>query len=312
MDNTDVIARCVAASGAARVVVVIATEFAREAARRHGARGAAALAMGRAGAAGLLLATLTKGAERVTLQILGNGPLGALTVDSSSEGTARVFVGNPRFTTLANPGPRPRLGDAVGTEGMVSVIRDLGMRDTFNGRTPLVDGEIDSDVERYLGDSEQIDSTLGCEVFLTGDGDIQFAAGLLVQTLPGGLGTELVAATRARLRSGEVAETLSRRLAQQGAGEITTDLVAAAALGDDFVSLVQLGPSRPVRFHCPCSWERAASTLALLGEHELVSMIEEDGHGQVTCEFCRTSYSFTDENLDTIRRGLKPAAPPPS
>ncbi|MEO8212563.1 MAG: Hsp33 family molecular chaperone HslO, partial [Myxococcales bacterium] len=133
MDNPDVIARCVVASGAARVVVVTATEFAREAARRHDARAAAAIAMGRAGIAGLLLATLTKGDERVTLQLLGNGALGSLLVDASSDATARVFVANPRLPYPVGPigpmglrddGVRPRLGGAVGAAGIVTVVRD--------------------------------------------------------------------------------------------------------------------------------------------------------------------------------------------
>ncbi|MEP6653075.1 MAG: Hsp33 family molecular chaperone HslO [Myxococcales bacterium] len=327
MDNRDVIARCVVASGAARVVVVTATEFAREAARRHDARATAAIAMGRAGIAGLLLATLTKGDEQVTLQLLGNGALGGLTVDASSDATARVFVANPRLyypmgptgpmrptrpVGLMDDGVRPRLGGALGVAGIVTVVRDLGLRDNYRGQTPLVDGEIDSDVERYLTDSEQIDSALGCEVFADGNGGITFAGGILVQSLPGGMGTEVVVAARGRLRGGEVAAALSRQAADRGASSIGTHDIAAATLGGDIASLVQLGEALPVRFHCPCSRERAAATLALLGNHELVSMIKEDGAGEVTCEFCRSRYQFSDENLETIRRSLHPEAPPPS
>lgn len=320
MEYGDVIARCVVGDGVARVVVVTATEFAREAARRHQAHGAAAVAMGRAGMAGLLLATLTKGDERVSLQVIGNGALGALTVDATSAGTARVFVGNPRLSVLApaaGQAARPRLGDAVGRTGVISVVRDLGLREPFRGQTPLVDGEIDTDVERYLTDSEQIDSTVGCEVLADERGGIEFAAGILVQALPGGLGTELVDAARARLRGGLLATVLAGRLSgrptsTRPGGAITTEEIAAAALGSDAASLVQLGPSLPVQFHCPCSRERAAATLAMLGERELLSMIEEDGSGQVTCEFCRRAYEFSDENLETIRRALRAPAAPPS
>jgi redox-regulated HSP33 family molecular chaperone len=109
-----------------------------------------------------------------------------------------------------------------------------------------------------------------------------------------------------------VAEALSRQLADRGEGTspIGTHDIALATLGDDVASVVQLGEALPVRFHCPCSRERAAATLALLGDHELVSMIEEDGAGEVTCEFCRSRYHFSDENLETIRRRLHPEAPP--
>ena len=108
-----------------------------------------------------------------------------------------------------------------------------------------------------------------------------------------------------------MAAALSRQARTEGV-IIGTHEIAAATLGVDIASLVQLGEALPVRFHCPCSRDRAAATLALLGDHELVSMIQEDGAGEVTCEFCRNRYQFSDENLETIRRGLHPEAPPPS
>jgi molecular chaperone Hsp33 len=311
-ETTDLVVRFVVADGAARVVVVVATDLAREAARRHAASGAAALAMGRAGAAALLLATLTKGDERITLQILGNGPLGALTVDASSTGAARMFVGNPRVTLFAGDSVRPRLGAAVGQTGLVSVVRDLGMRETFKGQTPLADGEIDTDVERYLLDSEQIDSALGCEVFPDANGGIRFAAGILVQALPGGTGTELVATARQRLRAGTLATQLATHLATQTAApapESVAEIIARVTLGDDSVPLHRLDDVRPVRFDCPCSKDRAAATLALLGERDLAAMIQEEGEAHVTCEFCRSRYDFTDANLEEIRRDIQRRSP---
>src|SRR5262245_13257415 len=163
--DSDTIVRCVIDGGAARVVAVVATDVAREAARRHGVTGAAAAALARAGMAGLMLATLTKDDERVTLQILGDGPLGALTADSTAAGTVRMFIKHPLNLAVA-AGLRPSLGAAVGRHGVVSVIRDLGLRENFSGQTEIRDGEIDSDVERYLTESEQIDSALACEVLL--------------------------------------------------------------------------------------------------------------------------------------------------
>ena len=227
-----------------------------------------------------------------------------------------MFVSNPRLAYLENDAiraSRPRLGTAVGLTGIVTVIRDLGMGDRFRGQTPFVDGEIDTDVERYLNDSEQIDSALGCEAFVDRAGGIAFATGILVQSLPGGLGGKVVASARARLRAGDVALALATRLAADdgAASAITTAEVAGAALGEDVASLVQLGELRPVQFHCPCSRERAAATLAMLGEGELISMIEQDGRGEVTCEFCRSTYQFTDENLETIRRSLRSNANAP-
>ena len=205
----DVIVRYLAGGGTARVVVVVATELVREAARRHDATVGAAVAMGRAATAGLLLATLTKGDERVTLQILGDGPLGALTVDAKADGTARVFVKNPPVALFPANSSRPSLGPIVGRVGVVSVVRDLGLGHDFRGQTSIVDGEIDTDVERYLSDSEQIDSALGCETIADDAGGIQIAFGILVQALPGSDGSTLVAAARGRLRAGACVELLT-------------------------------------------------------------------------------------------------------
>jgi len=300
----DVLMRALIGDGEARVVVAMATGVAREAARRHDAGPAAAVAMGRAAVAGLLLATLTKDDERVTLQILGNGPLGTLTVDAGSAGTARVFVTNPRFALQhASAGGGPVIGAAVGNAGVVNVVRDLGPGRDFSGQTRIVDGEIDTDVEHYLCQSEQIESALACETRLDGRGEIGLAVGVLVQALPHGEGARHVTAARARLRAGAL------RGLPQNAG--VAELLAAA-LGEDAGQTRLLPGQLPLRFHCPCSRERAASTLALLGEQDLLTLIREEGEADVTCEFCRARYAFTDAALENIRQGLRGEAGPPS
>ena len=298
---SDRLVRAIIDDGAARVVVAIATGVAREATRRHEAGPAAAVAMGRAATAGLLLATLTKDDERVTLQILGNGPLGTLTVDAGSGGTARVFVTNPRFALQGRGAPD--VAAAVGNSGVVNVVRDLGPGHDFSGQTPVIDGQIDTDVEHYLCQSEQIDSALGCEARLDAHGGIALAVGVLVQALPHGAGARLGAEARARLRAGAL-----RALPNDA------DLAAiiGAALGDDADQVRLLDGELPLRFHCPCSRERAASTLALLGEQDLLALMQEEGEADVTCEFCRARYDFTDAALENIRQALRKDAGPPS
>ena len=308
-DARDRLVRGVVGDGAARVVAVVATGLVREAIRRHAAVGAGVVAMGRAAVAGLLLATLTKDDERVTLQILGDGPLGAVTVDASSSGTARVFVAHPRASLLPSPPPgvRPSVGQAVGRTGLVNVLRDLGPGTDFSGQTGLVDGEVDTDIEDYLMRSEQIESALACETWLDGAGHVRAAVGILVQALPNGEGAALVARARERLRAG----VLTALSAQPGADEVDPELVMITALAEDVPTLRLLGENS-VRFHCPCSRARAASTLALLGEEDLLALIQEEGQADVTCEFCREHYAFTDASLEEIRHGVRRHAPLPS
>src|SRR5262245_63347725 len=127
MNPADEIARCVVDSGTARAVIVTSTGLAREAARRHQATGAAAVALGRGLTAGLRLATLTKDDERVTLQVLGDGPLGGVTVDANGAGTARAYVKHPGAGTIVADATRATLAPAIGRAGVVSVIRELGL-----------------------------------------------------------------------------------------------------------------------------------------------------------------------------------------
>lgn len=301
----DRLVRAIIGDGAARLVVAMATGVAAEAARRHDAGPAAAVAMGRAATAGLLLATLTKNDERVTLQILGNGPLGTLTVDAGSGGTARVFVTNPRFALQnASSGGAPAVdvGQAVGGTGVVNVVRDLGPGHDFTGHTPIVDGQVDTDVEHYLCQSEQIDSALACEARMDAQGGIALAVGVLVQALPGA-GAGYVADARARLRGGALRGLPS---------DADLTAIIGAVLGDDAQQVRLLPGELPLRFHCPCSRERAASTLALLGEQDLLTLIREEGEADVTCEFCRARYDFTDAALEAIRQGLRSDAGLPS
>ncbi len=283
------------------------TGVAREAARRHGATGAAAVALGRGLTAGLMLATLTKNDECVTLQVLGDGPLGSLTVDASAAGTARGYVKNPSVGRSAvAPGQRLALAAVVGRSGLVSVVRDLGLRDTFGGQTPIVTGEVDEDVEHYLNVSEQIDSALACDALVDESGLLVAAAGILVQALPGSVAGPQVAAARTHLRGG----ALTRAVAEAAGGGDLEGLIAQVlgpALGH-----VQLLDLRPARFHCPCSRARAGASLSLLGQADLAEMILEDGRAEVTCNFCGARYEFTEADLETIRRDLDKTAGLPS
>jgi len=299
------IVRCVLTDVPVRVVAAVTTGVAREAAARHGAGAAGAVALGRALTAGLLLATLTKDDERVTLQVLGDGPLGGITVDASGAGTARAYVKHPGAGRIAAGGTRPSLGAAVGRSGLVSVIRDVGLREDFSGATEIRSGEIDDDVERYLTESEQIESALACEASVGADGRVAAAAGILVQALPGSAGASDVAAARRLFAEGALARVVEIGRVVSGA-----DLVAAVFGGR--LGEVRVLDRRAVRFFCPCSRERADASLAMLGSTDLSEMILDDGRAEVTCNFCRARYDFDDKDLERIRRRAAGADGPPS
>src|SRR3954471_8699177 len=145
MSAPDEIARCLLSERAVRVVATVTTETTAEIARRHAATGGVVAALGRSATAGLLLATLTKDEERVTMQILAEGPLGGITVDAASNGNVRAFLKHPSVMIPALPASHVPLGPFMGKQGSVAVTRDLGMKENFSGATELVDGEIDTD-----------------------------------------------------------------------------------------------------------------------------------------------------------------------
>jgi molecular chaperone Hsp33 len=266
-----------------RVVVATTTELSREAARRQGAGRDAAVAMSRAATSALLVATLTKGDERVTLQIAGGGPLGDVIADARSSGDVRVTVGDPAATAT-------RLGDAVGRRGVLSVIRDLGLKERYQGQSPLVTGEIDEDVEHYLRASEQIPSALGCDVAVDGGGAIVAAAGILVQALPdaGAAAEALLRECQHRLRTGGLR-------AAPGADPVA---LARSIVGEG--EDIELLDRRPLRFFCPCSLERVADMLATLGPSELEHMIAEGNPAEIHCNFCRQRYEVPLDRLRAI------------
>jgi len=298
---TDQIARGLFQGGRVRVVAVTATAAVREMAARNKAVGAPAVALGRASLAGLLLATLTKDEEQVTLQVLGKGPIGGITVDARSSGKVRGFVKRPNAVTwdpsLAAQ-PRLALGEIVGKEGVLGVIRDLGMKQNYSGQVAMSSGEIDEEVEHYLNTSEQIDSVLHCDALVNGDGEITAAAGLLIQTLPQAHGAAVVEFLRDILRGPVFSSLLAAHAAQ---GTIQAEAIAREALGQGAEDLEVLDV-RDVKFFCPCTRERAESMLGMLRPDDLKEMILETNDAEVTCNFCGQQYHFSEIELERIRR----------
>lgn len=286
---SDLLVRAIAPTDELRIVAAVTTELSREAARRHDLSPAATAALARGLTSGLLLATMTKGEERVTVQLTGDGPLGGLTVDANAAGEVRGYVRNPRADIELPPG-RIDLSTVLGRNGVVNITRDLGLRDLYQGQIELVTGEIDEDVEAYLRSSEQVSSAMSCEVVLDGEGRILRAAGILIQALPGG---EAAAVGRAQhqLRTGALYDLLA--LGDHAARAIAEQLTPSLPL--EFLT------DRPVRFQCRCSEERIRVTLQMLSVEDLEEMIAEDKPAEVTCNFCNTRYEIGVDELRAIR-----------
>jgi molecular chaperone Hsp33 len=290
MDQTDHLLRTIALDVGLRVATVVTTGAVIEAQRRHSLSPAATVAVGRSLTAGLLLATLTKGEERVTLQILGDGGIGSITVDAFGDGSVRGYALHPQAGPSMGRG-RPTVAATVGRHGVVNVLRDLGLKDLYQGQVALVTGEVDEDVEAYLRTSEQVPSALGCEVVLASDGSVIAAGGVLVQALPGGQ-TDAIREAQHALRTGALYDLLSEP-------EHSPRVIAERMY--PYGPLEPVGPNRLVQFHCQCSAEKIAETLALLGTVDLDEMIAENKPAEVVCNFCNAHYQIGRAELERIR-----------
>ncbi|MDX2228519.1 MAG: Hsp33 family molecular chaperone HslO [Leptolyngbyaceae cyanobacterium bins.349] len=285
----DQLIRATAADGGIRAVGVITTRLTEEARVRHRLSFVATAALGRAMAAGLLFASsMKRERSRVNIRIKGNGPLGGLLVDAGLDGTVRGYVENPDVELAPNAQGKLDVGGAVGNDGYVYVIRDVGYGYPYSSTVNLVSGEIGDDLTHYLATSEQTPSALIVGVFADETG-VTAAGGLLIQILP------------KAARDEQLVELLESRLATLAG--FTPLLRAGKSLQDIFEQLLGdmgleiLPEAQLVRFHCGCSHEKVLGALKLFGEVELQEMIEQDKGAEATCDFCGNRYQASEAEL---------------
>ncbi|HEY9648713.1 MAG TPA: Hsp33 family molecular chaperone HslO [Chroococcidiopsis sp.] len=296
----DQLVRATAADGGIRVVGAITTRLADEARQRHGLSYVATAALGRTMTSGLLLASSMKRAEaRVNLRVKGNGPLGGIMVDAGFDGTVRGYVGNPAIELPPNDRGKLDVGGAVGPEGYLYVVRDVGYGYPYSSTVELVSGEIGDDVAHYLVSSEQTPSALMVGVFVEPAG-VTASGGLLIQVLP------------KAARDEALVETLESRVAALAgftpllqAGKSLTQIFEDL-LGDMNLSIFP--ETQMLRFHCGCSFERVLGALKILGKDELRSMIDADDGAEATCHFCGEVYRATSAELEELLQELQSEA----
>ncbi len=293
----DQLIRATAADGGIRAVGIISTRLTEVARQRHKLSYVATAALGRTMSAGLLLASSMKRENsRVNIRVKGNGPLGGLLVDAGLDGTVRGYVVHPDVELPPTAQGKLDVGGAVGREGFLYVVRDIGHGYPYSSTVELVSGEIGEDITHYLFTSEQTPSALLVGVFVDVTG-VTAAGGILLQIMPKAAQDEtLVTTLESRISALEGFTPLLRE------GKTLPEIFEALLgdLGLEIFPDVQL-----VRFDCRCSFNRVLSALRTLGEAELLDMIEKDGGAEATCEFCGEVYQATDEHLTKLIEDLQ-------
>ncbi|MBB5181890.1 molecular chaperone Hsp33 [Planomicrobium koreense] len=285
----DYLVRGLGFNGSVRAFAADATETVGEAQRRHQTWPTASAALGRAMTAGVMLGAMLKGDDKVTLKIQGGGPIGAILVDSDADGKVRGYVTNPQTQIDSSVKGKLDVKGAVGTNGMLAIVKDLGMKENFTGQTPIVSGEIAEDLTYYFAVSEQVPSSVGLGVLVDTDNSILAAGGFIIQLMPD-TDDETITAIEKRLAHIEPVSTMIQR-------GLTPEGILEEVLGEGNVQILD---KMPVKFECNCSKERFAEGILGLGEKEIREMIEEQGMAETQCHFCLEKYHYSKEELEAL------------
>ncbi|EOS8272462.1 TPA: redox-regulated molecular chaperone HslO [Bacillus cereus] len=289
----DYLVKALAFDGEVRAYSVRTTNTVSEAQRRHDTWRTASAALGRSLTAGTMMGAMLKGDQKLTIKVEGNGPIGPILVDAHANGDVRGYVTNPHVDFEGTEQGKLRVYQAVGTEGFVTVIKDIGMREPFIGQSPIVSGELGEDFTYYFAVSEQTPSSVGVGVLVNGDDSILAAGGFILQIMPGAQ-EEIISFIEERLQKIPPVSTLI----EQG---LSPEELLYAVLGEDKVKVLE---TMDVQFNCTCSRERIESVLISLGKTELEQVREEEEETEVHCHFCNERYKFSKEDITNLIENL--------
>lgn len=285
----DYIVRATAADHQLRAFAVTSRDIVEKAREIHNTSPVATAAIGRLLTAASMMESMMKGEKDVlTLQIECGGPIGGITVTADSNADVKGYVNNPNVILPPNAQGKLDVSGALGP-GFLNVIKDIGLREPYNGQTHLVSGEIAEDLTYYFATSEQVPSSVGLGVLMDKDNHVRQAGGFIIQVMPD--------------TDDEVIDKLEARL-----GEVhsVTDMLDKGMTPEDILGYVLDGmdveilETIPTQYKCNCSVERVSKAIASIGKKDLQEMIDDGEPIEVNCQFCGSHYKFDTEQLKTF------------
>lgn len=285
----DYIVRATAANHQLRAFAVTSRDIVEKAREIHNTSPVATAAIGRLLTAASMMGSMMKGEKDVlTLQIECGGPIGGITVTADSNADVKGYVNNPNVILPPNAQGKLDVSGALGP-GFLNVIKDIGLREPYNGQTHLVSGEIAEDLTYYFATSEQVPSSVGLGVLMDKDNHVRQAGGFIIQVMPD--------------TDDEVIDKLEARL-----GEVhsVTDMLDKGMTPEDILGYVLDGmdveilETIPTQYKCNCSVERVSKAIASIGKKDLQEMIDDGKPIEVNCQFCGSHYKFDTEQLKTF------------
>jgi molecular chaperone Hsp33 len=293
------ITRAVTGDGCVKISAIEARDMVEEARNIHGLSAVCTAALGRTLCAVSMLGDLLKEDEAtVTLRLNGGGPAGSVLAVSDSQGNARGYVQNPKLELPKRPDGKLDVGGAIGKTGMITVSRDLGLREPYIGSTALVSGEVAEDLSTYFVESEQTPTACGLGVLVAPDRSVRCAGGFLVQLLPGAPDSCIDKLEENIAAMGPVTAVLD-----DGGDEKALISRVLAGMAPRFLE------TTPVAYKCYCSRERVSQAVISAGPEVLRDMIASGEDATVSCQFCDKIYRFTTQELEQLLdRALEEAA----
>ncbi|MDO4521843.1 MAG: Hsp33 family molecular chaperone HslO [Eubacteriales bacterium] len=287
---SDYIVRATAANNQIRAFAATTRELTEYARQAHNTSPVATAALGRLLTAGAMMGSMMKGEkDLLTLQIQAGGPLQGITVTADSHANVKGYVGNPNVLIPANSKGKLDVAEAVGV-GLLTVIKDMGMKEPYSSQTVLQTSEIAEDLTYYFATSEQVPSAVGLGVLMNRDNTVRQAGGFIIQLMPF---TEETVIARLEEKLQEVTSVTSMLDRGDSPEQILENLLGEFGL--------EMTDTIPTQFYCNCSKERVEKAVMSIGKKEIQEMIDEGKPIEVNCHFCNKHYEFSVNELQDLK-----------
>ncbi|WP_301956447.1 Hsp33 family molecular chaperone HslO [uncultured Eubacterium sp.] len=290
----DYIVRAVAADKQIRAFAITSREMVETARQHHNTSPVATAALGRLLTGGAMMGVMMKGEkDMLTLMMKGDGPINGVTVTADSKGNVKGYVGNPNVLIPANYAGKLDVGAAIGY-GTLTVIKDMGLKEPYVSQVPLGTSEVAEDLTYYFASSEQVPSAVGLGVLMSKDNTVKQAGGFIVQLMPFA-DEEVINKLEERVNNiSSVTEMLEKGM--------TPEDILKEVMGDmdvEFTDKIETG------FVCNCGKEKIAKALASISKKDMDEIINDGKEIEVKCDFCNTTYKFSVEELQILRKQFR-------
>ena len=291
----DKIIKFLAHEGRVSVICANTTNMVEEARKIHDMSPVVTATFGRLLTITAIMATEMKGSkDKLTVQLKGNGPIGVMIATANNKPIVKGYATNPVVELPLNEFGKLDVSGAIGHEGFINVVKDIGLKDPYIGISPLVSGEIAEDFANYFVNSEQRNSAVALGVLVDKNG-VKASGGYLINPMPDATEEDIVAVEQAIFKAGAMSKMLDQNL--------TLEEIAKKITGDENVEIIE--NNIVPEFKCDCSKEHMQDALMTIGKEELEDIIEKEGKAELVCHFCNKKYQFDRNDLENILKNIE-------